>query len=288
MSGTLPSVIVAPVTSPDGPSLEGCFIKLGRANKHRQELETALGPALDAIREGVVTETTYDKHTDQFFVHVRYAPEIPPTISTIAGDVINNLRSALDYAAYQAVWRSQGTPWESSQFPIASSPSKFSKRDTETLGKLDPGFVTVIKSHQPFEEIDDYRSEGIASDLLEIVDLLNRNRALSRLRDLSNRDKHRLLVPRFARATGTSYSPRLIEGCAPKVAEAVTEGDLVPRADPIAVFGAFSEGYPHPKMEVDFRFRPRVGLGGFGDIEDVLDAMAAKVVRIVTEFEPLF
>jgi hypothetical protein len=42
------------------PSLEGCYVKLARAERHRDELAAAIGPALEAVRVGVATETTYE------------------------------------------------------------------------------------------------------------------------------------------------------------------------------------------------------------------------------------
>lgn len=218
-----------------------------------------------------------------------YAPEIPSGVSAIAGDVLHNLRSTLDYAAFQAVWKSQRSPWDDSQFPIASSPTSFSRRDKQTLAKLNFGFVTVVKRNQPFEAVEDYRQEGLATDLEDIIHLRNANRPLAVLQDLSNWDKHRLLLARYARATDASFEPTRVKDCVPVLTQYQGEGALVAGARPIAVFAANPSG-PHarPDMDVDFSFRPSVGLGGVGDAQEVLDVLALKVLRVVREFEPLF
>jgi hypothetical protein len=118
LSVTLPSVMVPSVSAQSGPSLDGCFVKLGRANKHRQEFAAALGPVLEAVHKGVITETTYDASASQFRVEVLHAPRVDPSLSAIAGDVIQNLRIALEYAAYQALCKFRGRPWRGSFFPI--------------------------------------------------------------------------------------------------------------------------------------------------------------------------
>jgi hypothetical protein len=243
-----------------------------------------LGPSLDAIREGIVTETTYDKDASQFVVSVAFAPAIPPGVSAIAGDVVHNLRAALDYAAFQAVWRSQNSPWDGSQFPIAYSPN-FKGRDAKTLKKLNPGLLAVVKRNQPYKDIEDYRRERLATDLKDIILLRQANRPLAVLRELSNWDKHRLLLPRYARGVDASFVPRRVKDCAPVLSRYQDEGSLVAGAQ-LAVFTANPSG-PHPDMDVDFSFRPSVGLGGSGDAQEVLDALAVKVLRVIRDLEPL-
>jgi hypothetical protein len=273
------------VPSSPGPSLDGCFIKLGRASQHRKALDVALGPAKDAICEAVVTETTYHDNTGQFVVQVAYAPAIPPGISVIAGDVIHNLRSALEYAAYQAVWKALGSPWEDSQFPITSTPTKFKCAATVKKLAADPDLLAVVKRNQPYDAVDDYRREGLAVDLEDIINLRQANRLLALLRDISNADKHRLLLPRYARAIDAVFVPRRVTDCDPVVSSYQEDGALVAGTQ-LAVFTANATG-PHPDMDVDFSFRPSVGLAGFGDAQEVLDALAVKVLRVIRELEPL-
>ncbi|HEY8843150.1 MAG TPA: hypothetical protein VIM23_04530 [Gaiellaceae bacterium] len=271
------------------PSLEGCFIKLGRASKHRKELDAVLGPALDAIREGVVTETTYDKDAQEFVVRLVYAPGIPPGVSAIAGDVIHNLRSALDSAAYQAVWKNRGKRWSRSSFPLVGRPCRFSKEHLVLFRRLGPDFDAIVKRHQPYEREDDYRREGLAFDLKEIIDLRNANRPLGVLRDLSNWDKHRLLLPRYAAMEDASFGVKWARDCDPVLSRWQRGGLLIAGADNwLAAFSANPTSQHKPEMEVEFDFRPSVDLGGAGDSQEVLDALAVKVLRVIREFEPLF
>jgi hypothetical protein len=215
------------VPSSSGPSLEGCFVKLGRASKHRKELDAALGPATNAISEGVVTETTYDDNAGQFVVRVAYAPALPPDVSIIAGDVIHNLRSALEYAAYQAVWKALGAPRGDSQFPITSAPTKFRCSARVKHLSAEPALLAVVQRNQPYADIEDYRREGLATDLEDIVRLRQANRPLAVLRDISNADKHRLLLPRYARAIEAVFMPSRVRDCAPVVSSYQEDGALV-------------------------------------------------------------
>lgn len=275
--------------SDDTPSLAGCYVKLGRAGKHRKELDAALGPALDLIRESVVVETTYDVDAKEFHVKVAYAPPMPEGISAIAGDVLHNLRSALDYAAYQAVWKSQGSRWDESQFPIATGRELFSRRDRDTMARLDTAFVTVIKRHQFFKDPNDYRLEGLAATQEDIWWLNDTNRPLAVLQSLSNWDKHRLLLPRYAAIGDSDFGVKWARYCDPVLRMSTVEGSLEPSAHPVATFDANPhEGAMRPQMDVNFDFRPVVGLARHGDTQELLDVIASKVLTIIREFEPLF
>lgn len=269
-----------------GPSLEGCFLKLARAKEQRDELKRELGPALDTVHVSVLTETLYDVSAQQFAVKVVYAPELPPRLSVIAGDVVHNLRSALDYVAFQAVWKNKGKPWRRSQFPLVSGPTCFSKGDLVLLRKIGPTFAAIVKRNQPFEDINDYVSEGLAADLKEAMLARRDNSALEVLRELSNLDKHRLLLPRWARGANIAVVPTKTLDCDPVPSWYSDEGSLE-RGTVIAVFNAHPSG-PRPQMEVDFNFTPSAGIGASGDAQSILDTVASKVLRIVREFEPFF
>jgi hypothetical protein len=43
-----------------------------------------------------------------------------------------------------------------------------------------------------------------------------------------------------------------------------------------------------PEMGVDFNFRPTVDLVGAGDCQEILDALAAKVLPVIREFKSFF
>lgn len=260
-------------------------MKLARAERHLDELAAAIGPALDAVRVGVATETTYEPSTGRFAVNVTSAPELSPEISAIVGDVIHNLRSALDYAAFQAVWKEQGQPYVYSEFPISYT-SKYSSGGKETMKRLGEGFAAVIQRHQPLGNVDDYVRAGLASNVREAFEMRTANYPLSLLRELSNADKHRLLLPRYARALDASYSARQTHDCEPTLTWYSRAGALIPGTGPIAVFWANPTG-PEPSMDTEMRFRPSVGVGGV-DVREALDSVAEKVFAVIRDLDPLF
>lgn len=61
-----------------------------------------------------------------------------------------------------------------------------------------------------------------------------------------------------------------------------------PQWDWLAVFSANPTSQRILEMGLDFKFQPSVDLVGFGDCQKVLDAVAAKVVQVIREFEVLF
>jgi hypothetical protein len=274
--------------SSDAPSLDGALSKIARAVEHRRFLTEALRPVLDEIRVSTVVQTAYDEDEQQFVVEVVYAPSIRPRLSTLAGDAIQNLRSALDHAVFEAIWLNEGEYWSKSQFPIVGRADDLkSGRKKTTLNKLGADFAAIVKRHQPFVDVNDYCVQGLAVDLPQAFKVRDANLPLAQLRELSNADKHRLLLPRYAWAKNSKFTPRRVKDCVPGEARFYQlEGGLIP-GTPLARFDANLTG-PNPEMEVDFDFTPGVGFGPYGDAEEVLGRLTEKVIRIVREFQQFF
>jgi hypothetical protein len=171
-----------------GPSLDGVWAKYERGVSHLhafdKELDGVLGAGkrqeipLDGQveRESALTLTLYWK--------LGTLPKIEESdCSVIAGDALLNFRSALDQLAWIMVKRKgrfsslNKRAKEGIQFPLARSAKTFKRamdRNLPGIG-LDTDLGMLVRRHQPYRR-------GL------------RSQAMRALRDLTNRDKHRLLI----------------------------------------------------------------------------------------------
>lgn len=102
--------------------------------------------------------------------------EIPEGISIVAGEVISNLRSALDYLVFALAWHDTGRrptgEWARGlQFPIFSKARDFERSKHRLLSGVTDEHADMIEEYQPF----------------------NGCTFTAELADLSNEDKHRHL-----------------------------------------------------------------------------------------------
>lgn len=111
------------------------------------------------------------------------ANPVAPTsrISVLAGETVYNLRTGLDYLAYELAWLDSGSENRWTQFPIEDREKDFWEKRRETwLGGVSDDHVARIVPFQPFSGCNWSRT----------------------LRNLSNRDKHRLFVDVFREFSG--------------------------------------------------------------------------------------
>src|SRR6266850_2234417 len=101
LSANLSSIVHAPLMPTAKERLAHIWPKVDRAKHHIGELEAACREFLD-LRPYVVA-VKRDADTRRLIYYIESTRSVPLTISTILGDVLNNLRSALDHLAYQLV-----------------------------------------------------------------------------------------------------------------------------------------------------------------------------------------
>jgi hypothetical protein len=157
------------VTNP----LAGSRVKIERAKKHVQDLIIALTTFSDSKPYKVGTKR--DSETKRLIYYVTEVRELPPHIATIVGDVIHNLRSALDYLAYQLVIVGKGNnrPFRHVEFPIFDSAQKYEAGKHRKIKGMRPEAIKAIDIIKPYKSGNDQ---------------------LWRLHRLNNIDKHRLLI----------------------------------------------------------------------------------------------
>ncbi|HET6683285.1 MAG TPA: hypothetical protein VFG75_06280 [Gaiella sp.] len=89
----------------------------------------------------------------------------------LVGEVVHNLRSALD----QAVYAASVSPSRDNEFPVCRDPDDWDRRSSKLLKGVPPSAVKIIRSAQPFRQRDVERHEFLL------------------LHGMWNHDKHRLL-----------------------------------------------------------------------------------------------
>ncbi len=246
--------------------LDGCLEKLRWGDQHTRMLYREIG------RENgsVLVRIEFDADESAFFGKLLHLPELPPRWSLILGDAIHNYRSVLDYLAYEVVRLDSGSYWSDSQFPIITDPAKNAGwRVRGTLDRLTPEHRALIDRHQPYRRGD---LDAAKSD------------PLAKLADLSNEDKHRLLLPGYTRAqwpTGITY--RFID-C--KMVS-FRFGDRLEADTNLFEAGVEVTG-PDPQMEMNVNLYPLVGLSDERSVEETLANIRRWLVFILWDFADAF
>lgn len=156
------------------PDLKDVFLKIERANQHIEEFKNALAVFRDS--KPYVYSTKIDPKTKDVIYYIVEARNPPPILSVIAGDVLQNLRTALDYLMCALVIANGGKPTSQTCFPISKQVPTTSdeiasfRRKINGVGQPAENLIHAIK---PYKGGDD---------------------ALWRLHALNNRDKHQLLL----------------------------------------------------------------------------------------------
>ena len=274
-------------------SMDGPAAKLNRANEHLEELTDEVARAEQAIRDTggrIELDAQYEPASQSFKVLVAKTPEVPVRIGVLAGEVIYNLRCALDYLMYELVALENGGVYdEKTQFPIADDADRFNGPKAASINKhtlsLIPNRVADVERHQPYGSLDEIRRiYGLAWPDDAWQERIA-NRQLRFLRELSNRDKHRLLIRGFVLADQVQLVPIPQRDCREPVRQlyvgsALIEGALV------AHYRVTPTG-PDPHMDVLLNVVPEMGIP-FGPAIPTLQAIFTKVTQVVGEFEPLF
>ncbi|MFC0532327.1 hypothetical protein [Phytohabitans kaempferiae] len=181
-------------------------VKARRAARHLTELRQEVD-AFRSRRPFALTPEPTDT-PGRLAYRLKFREPIPADLSAIVGDVLHNLRSALECVAYELAQRTRGaalTPTEerATTFPIRPTPESFEEFFTENKRRstlFDARSRTALRRVQPFWLADQARELNI--DLNDSVDRVAWDE-LTRLDALWNIDKHR-------RLTVTAWWPEII------------------------------------------------------------------------------
>jgi hypothetical protein len=217
----------------------------------------------------------------QFSFYVAGISPIPNTIPSIAGDVLQNLRSALDHLAYQLFIVNGGSGLgRHVYFPISDDATKYKAETPRKVKGLGQKAIKAISAIEPYK--------GGSSD---------KSDTLWRLHTLNNIDKHRalnIIVPRYRSLNVALVGLRSLERT---LGQPLPKLDLflnVSEADrlrPLQIGDELLTGIPDDEGNEKQEFRFEVAFGEPGVIEsksllETLQHMADLVDNLVLSFKP--
>lgn len=268
--------------------LDACLLKVERAKEHRDALEKYERETFAVESNRPRLGIKFESDTGDYVFFINYMPDLDDFLarcSLILGDMIYNLRSALDRLAYQLALMHTGGNIERPgriQFPICDSIGAFSDAKDKWLSEIAPDHVAIMERFQGYHRVDGGQAVGPYFH------------PLSKLRDLANVDKHRLpinlLIPMDS--ITSPASARIIEIFVMDVVEQVLRfGSFKP---PIAKLGAEVKRFKSPvsptqaEMDMAGYVSPNIAIEGKYTAVSAVNKIAAMVVKVIREFEPVF
>lgn len=234
--------------------------KLARGIEHVQTLrgEAYAFEHREAYRFRVERQprTPYHVEYDCFAIEREPPPDHWPLL---AGEAIQNLRSALDHVVYAAAPKRRRSR---TQFPIFDDVCEFQVKGLPRIQGVPAAMRTTIEQAQPYHLPQ------------------RRRHALAMLRDLSNLDKHRTLAVIAAAVWREHVGMR--EDIETNWTKIATERPLGHGETHISAFTATSKT-EITEMDVHPGFAYQVGMEGRS--LDILVMIAKKVFEVVTECE---
>jgi hypothetical protein len=246
--------------------LDGSWAKVERAVEHLRALD--LGCKIFLETKPYYLAAEFEPEAERYALLLRVRAPVPIALSVIVGDFLHNLRSALDQAAWVLACRS--TPaadlWASKvarsiSWPFVDDPTKL---ESHGLGcRVADDARAVLDRAQPYQQTP-------------------RTRALGRLNDLWNVDKHRVVHGGWSQIdlSGVRYVSRAIDfGQFPSREEFPWPPNRAPEDRTLLSYIYFEPppgGMP-PTAEVDVKGEPKAqvvfGAGG-GEIGSTIDELA--------------
>jgi hypothetical protein len=251
----------------------GSDAKIERAKDHIRELETSIRGFIESNPYRIVRHQ--DATTGDHLFVVFIDKEMPVRFGAIVGDVLNNLRSALDYLMFDII---EGKRNERIYFPIRTTAIEYKavlKGIEKVAGK------EAVKLLQSTEAYQGGKGHG-----------------LWQLHELNRREKHRFLIP-----VGVAYRHFIFDPApglrklqpewdVPSMAIAIRPADrMFPLQNGAVLFSIKAEAVNQTDMDVKFAFEIAFGEGQVMDGEPVLPTLTdmTELVQATTaSFRSLF
>jgi hypothetical protein len=254
--------------------------KIERAKLHVRDLNVALKSFFDT--QPYKVGTNHNVEARQFSFNVTAISPVPSTIPSVASDVLQNLRSALDHLAYQLFIVNGGSgSGRHVYFPISDSATKYKAETPRKVQGLGQKAIKAIDAIEPYK--------GGNGD---------KNDTLWRLHTLNNIDKHRTLnviVPRYrsfnVAPIGLRSLERILGQPLPKL-DVFLEVSADDRLRPLQIGDELLTGIPDNEGNEKQEFGFEVAFGEPEVVEsksllETLQHMADLVDNLVSSFKPL-
>lgn len=155
--------------------LSGVLAKIQRADDHRLEYEELAEEFAAGEPYGILTE--YDPETGWHTLRWHVLREPPLLQMGLAfGDMIANLRSSLDYLAWQLVLAAGNRPGRRTSFPVVRRAKDWEVQSRSAIEGIAPEWAAVIEERQPYHRPERPSVHPLA--ILEHVNNLNKHRFL--------------------------------------------------------------------------------------------------------------
>ena len=255
-------------------------LKIRRAAEHAHALAVAMQAYLDAKPFQIGARR--DPENRKLTYYVSAVQPVPDAIPLIAGDVIQNLMSALDHLAYQLVCKDTNDNPPNPNwiyFPIADDQTRYDAKKQGKMQGAAPATFNAIDALRPYQGGDDQ---------------------IWRLYRLNNIEKHRVLLTVGAQAAGIHLGqmlmPHIAASMGPEAAallEKMTHYLMpadtgFPLRPGFELYTTAPDEEPNPKLE--FRFTVVLHEPGVSDGVPVMDAvkhLEDRVQHVVQTLAPL-
>jgi hypothetical protein len=145
--------------------------KVERAKQHLRDLEVAHDRFFNSNPYRI--EREYDSQTGHNIYRVFDIQTPPAEIGLLAGDVIHNLRSALDHLAYQLVQVNGATHSKQTAFPIWDSASDYKAQRARRVKGMAQSAIDAIDASEPYQG-----GKGAGLWVLHYLDIADKHHAL--------------------------------------------------------------------------------------------------------------
>lgn len=279
------------------PSFNGAWAKVERAKNHREALYDHIAEAFAREADRPRLSTKFNHRTGEHEAYVSHMPDVEWTLakaSAMLGDVVQNLRNALNLLAFELALKNlDGSfpSWERErrvQFPIEDKPSTFEERCRPKPSQERSGWIAdlaesdwaIFDEYQPYHRRHPYtyvRANRLYHPLAD-------------LRDLSDADKHK-------RLTELRIPPTRVDSRSPELQMIVySHMQRQPHGGPYRVpfvelgtvlFHAIMPDLPKSEVEVAGYITPEVTLTDGRGALNVADGWGKIVVMILGRYSPI-
>ena len=130
-------------------TFEGINAKVVRADDRLASLKDEMNRFCKELRQSVNREVREDTD-EQVWIYRGETPKVPLEWSVRIGEILYNLRSALDHLVWQLVLVNGQTPGRHNTFPIVTDESKWDEEKTRKLKGISQRDEEMIRRLQPY------------------------------------------------------------------------------------------------------------------------------------------